>query len=194
SKWRLSLPRASYNGSGSGAAAAEPSTVGDTLEREEGGGTEAGASADESSNRKQPPPVDPKIEKELKKVVQKTAATFAPRASTKTKNPAVPGSTLYTVFEVQGYVSMLLGGALSFNLIFPSNEPDIWRLMGMWSIWMFTIPSLRARDCSNKEKEALNYLFLLIPLINVMIPFFVKSFAVVWSADTVAFFVMYAWK
>jgi hypothetical protein len=33
---------------------------------------------------------------------------------------------------------MLLGGALSFNLIFPSNEPDIWRLMGMWSIWMFS--------------------------------------------------------
>ncbi|KAJ3687589.1 hypothetical protein LUZ61_017252 [Rhynchospora tenuis] len=136
----------------------------------------------------------PKVDKELKKVVQKTAATFAPRASTATKNPAVPGTALYTVFEVQGYVSLLLGGALSFNLIFPSNEPDIWRLMGMWSIWMFTIPSLRARDCSNKEKEALNYLFLLIPLINVLIPFFVKSFAVVWSADTVAFFAMYAWK
>lgn len=72
-----------------------------------------------------------------KQVVQKTAATFAPRASTATKNPAVPGTILYTVFEVQGYASMLLGGALSFNLIFPSNEPDIWRLMGMWSIWMF---------------------------------------------------------
>lgn len=71
-------------------------------------------------------------------MVQKTAATFAPRASTATKNPAVPGTTLYTVFEVQGYVSLLLGGALSFNLIFPSNEPDIWRLMGMWSIWMFS--------------------------------------------------------
>lgn len=76
--------------------------------------------------------------KELKKAVLKTAATFAPRASTATKNPAVPGTVLYTVFEVQGYVSMLLGGALSFNLIFPSNEPDIWRLMGMWSIWMFS--------------------------------------------------------
>lgn len=71
-------------------------------------------------------------------VVQKTAATFAPRASVASKNPAVPGTTLYTVFEVQGYISMLLGGALSFNLIFPSNEPDIWRLMGMWSIWMFS--------------------------------------------------------
>ncbi|KAJ0053144.1 hypothetical protein Pint_01116 [Pistacia integerrima] len=134
------------------------------------------------------------LDKDLKKVVQKTAATFAPRASTATKNPAVPGTVLYTVFEVQGYVSMLLGGALSFNLIFPSNEPDIWRLMGMWSIWMFTIPSLRARDCSKNEKEALNYLFLIIPLLNVIIPFFWKSFAVVWSADTVAFFAMYAWK
>ncbi|TQD86498.1 hypothetical protein C1H46_027987 [Malus baccata] len=128
------------------------------------------------------------------RVVQKTAATFAPRASTASKNPAVPGSTLYTVFEVQAYASMLLGGVLSFNLIFPSNQPDIWRLMGMWSIWMFTIPSLRARDCSKNEKEALNYLFLLVPLLNVTIPFFVKSFAVVWSADTVAFFAMYAWK
>lgn len=136
----------------------------------------------------------PELDKDLKRVVQKTAATFAPRASTATKNPAVPGSVLYTVFEVQGYVSLLLGGALSFNLIFPSTEPDIWRLMGMWSIWMFTIPSLRARDCSKNEKEALNYLFLLIPLLNVAIPFFLKSFAVVWSADTVAFFAMYAWK
>ncbi|KAK6164727.1 hypothetical protein DH2020_001591 [Rehmannia glutinosa] len=136
----------------------------------------------------------PALDKDLKKVVQKTAATFAPRASTATKNPAVPGTVLYTVFEVQGYASLLLGGALSFNLIFPSNEPDIWRLMGMWSIWMFTIPSLRARDCSKNEKEALNYLFLLIPLLNVIIPFFLKSFAVVWSADTIAFFGMYAWK
>ncbi|GAA0157470.1 hypothetical protein LIER_38466 [Lithospermum erythrorhizon] len=134
------------------------------------------------------------LDKDLKKVVQKTAATFAPRASTASKNPAVPGTVLYTVFEVQAYASMLLGGALSFNLLFPSNEPDIWRLMGMWSIWMFTIPSLRARDCSKSEKEALNYLFILVPLLNVLIPFFWKSFAVVWSADTIAFLGMYAWK
>ncbi|CAA6662089.1 unnamed protein product [Spirodela intermedia] len=133
-------------------------------------------------------------DKDIKKAVQKTAATFAPRASTASKNPAVPGTALYKIFEVQGYASMLLGGALSFNLLFPSNEPDIWRLMGMWSIWMFTIPSLRARDCSKSEKEALNYLFLLVPLINVIIPFFWKSFAVVWSADTLAFLLMYSWK
>ncbi|KAF2566357.1 hypothetical protein F2Q68_00023629 [Brassica cretica] len=127
-------------------------------------------------------------------VVNKTAATFAPRASTASKNPALPGTTLYKVFEVQGYASMLVGGVLSFNLLFPSTQPDLWRLMGMWSIWMFTIPSLRARDCPAKEKEALNYLFLLIPLLNVAIPFFWKSFPLVWSADTLAFFAMYAWK
>ena len=56
------------------------------------------------------------------------------------------------------------------------------------------IPSLRARDCSAKEKEALNYLFLAIPLINVTLPLVWKSFAVVWSVDVIAFFAMYAWK
>ncbi|KAG5395432.1 hypothetical protein IGI04_017246 [Brassica rapa subsp. trilocularis] len=133
--------------------------------------------------------------KDLKKVVNKTAATFAPRASTASKNPALPGTTLYKVFEVQGYASMLAGGVLSFNLLFPSTQPDLWRLMGMWSIWMFTIPSLRARDCPPKEKEALNYLFLLIPLLNVAIPFFCKSFPLVWSADTLAFFaILDGWK
>ncbi|KAL3693660.1 hypothetical protein R1sor_007311 [Riccia sorocarpa] len=136
----------------------------------------------------------PDIQKELNKAVSKTAATFAPRASSASRNPAVPGSTLYQIFEVQAYISMALGGLLSYNLLFPSDKADIWRLMGMWSIWMFTIPSLRARDCSKKEKEALNYLFLLVPLINVTLPIFWKSFAAVWSADVVAFFIMYAWK
>ncbi|KAJ4842908.1 hypothetical protein Tsubulata_023832 [Turnera subulata] len=41
---------------------------------------------------------NPALDKDLKKVVQKTAATFAPRASTATRNPAVPGTTLYTRF------------------------------------------------------------------------------------------------
>lgn len=81
--------------------------------------------------------------------VKKTAATFAPRSSTKSKNPAVPGSTLYTVFEVQGYVSMVLGGLLSYNLVFPSSEPDLWRLMGMWSIWMFSMYLSTVTSTSN---------------------------------------------
>lgn len=151
---------------------------------------EAKAAGSDDGNRGSPA----SFNKEISQAVKKTAATFAPRSSTKSKNPAVPGSTLYTVFEVQGYVSMVLGGLLSYNLVFPSSEPDLWRLMGMWSVWMFTIPSLRARDCSSKEKDALNYLFLGIPLINVVLPLFWKSFAAVWTADVVAFLAIYAWK
>ncbi|KAE8772184.1 hypothetical protein D1007_55838 [Hordeum vulgare] len=130
---RTSLARAASDGSDGAVAGAV--TEGDAGV---GAGGQRGASA-EPAAEKQQPVVDPRIEKELKKAVQKTAATFAPRASTKSKNPAVPGSTLYTIFEVQAYASMLAGGALSFNLVFPSSEPDIWRLMGMWSIWMFTM-------------------------------------------------------
>lgn len=140
-------------------------------------------------------PISDDVSKKLFKAVRTTAATFAPRASTpQRKNPAFPGSTLYSVFEWQAYISMALGGLLAFNVIFPSDEPDIWRLMGMWSVWMFTIPSLRARDCSLKEKDALNYLFILVPLINVTLPLLFRSFSAVWTADVVAFLAMYAWK
>lgn len=42
-------------------------------------------------------------------------------------------------------------------------------LRRMWSLWIFTVPSLRARDCSKPEKDALNLLFLGIPLLNVLV-------------------------
>lgn len=117
------------------------------------------------------------------KFVTKTAATFAPRASTKTKNPAFKGSLLYTVFEVQSVLSVVLGGLLAFNVLLPTDEPSIPRLIGMWSVWMFAVPSLRARDCAGREKEALNAAFVAIPLLNVALPFFVKSFSLAFSAD-----------
>jgi len=85
-------------------------------------------------------------------VVRKTAATFAPRASSaKNKNPAQPGTALYSIFEAQAYISMLVGGILSFNLLFPSDHPDIWRLMGMWSVWMFS------KCCNLTVLVALNF-------------------------------------
>lgn len=59
---------------------------------------------------------------------------------------------------------------------------------------MFTIPALRARECTSAEKDALNYLFLLVPVINVALPFVWKSFPFIYSADVVALASMYAWK
>jgi len=133
--------------------------------------------------------------KSLDKEVKKFATTFAPRASGNTGgNPAFKGSTLYTVFEAQAWLGLVVGGFLSFNLLFPSERPDIARLMGMWSIWMFTIPSLRARECNPQEKDALNLLFLLVPLINITLPFIWKSFPVIYSADCIALAGIFFWK
>lgn len=64
----------------------------------------------------------------------------------------------------------------------------------MWSIWMFTIPSLRAKECTAKEKDALNILFLLVPLMNVALPFVWKSFAFIFTADVIALGGVYWWK
>lgn len=73
----------------------------------------------------------PQQSKAADKKVKNIASTFAPRASGNTgKNPAVRGSTLYNIFTVQAWICMALGGLLSFNVLFPSNEPDLWRLMG----------------------------------------------------------------
>jgi hypothetical protein len=116
------------------------------------------------------------LAKKAAKAASKAAATFAPRASGNTgKNPAVKGSVLYQVFEVQvcesveplhalsadapayaairekvnwwpltlpvslsraqAYLAVVVGGLLAYNVIWPSDEPSIARLMGMWSLW-----------------------------------------------------------
>ena len=138
---------------------------------------------------------DDALEKNLSKFAKKTATTFAPRQSgAAKKNPAYKGSALYAVFEVQAYLAIVVGGLLAFNVIWPSDEPSIARLMGMWSVWMFTVPSPRARECEATEKDALNLLFVAIPLVNVIIPFFWKSFAGVFSADVLLMAAVYAQK
>ena len=131
---------------------------------------------------------------EVSKFVNKTANAFAPKASGRkpgSKNPAYPGSVLYTVFEVQAWLSILVGGLLAFNLIWPTEQPDIPRLIGMWSVWMFAVPSLRARDCPKREKDALNILFIALPLLNVALPFVYKSFPAVFSADVALLAALY---
>lgn len=71
------------------------------------------------------------LDKEVSRFARSAATTFAPRASGATgKNPAYRGSLLYTIFEVQAWAALAVGGLLSFNLIFPSDQPDIARLLG----------------------------------------------------------------
>lgn len=135
------------------------------------------------------------LDVDVEKLARQTAATFAPRASGATgKNPAFKGSLLYDVFEWQAWIAMAMGGLLSFNVIWPTEDPSIPRLLGMWSIWMFTIPSLRAKECLPKEKDALNLLFVLIPLLNVALPFVWKSFPFIFTADVATLFGVYLYK
>uniref|UniRef100_A0A7S0WWS8 Protein RESISTANCE TO PHYTOPHTHORA 1, chloroplastic n=1 Tax=Chlamydomonas leiostraca TaxID=1034604 RepID=A0A7S0WWS8_9CHLO len=134
------------------------------------------------------------ITKDLAKFTRQTAGTFAPRSSTASKNPAVKGSLLYNIFEVQAWVTLVVGGLLSFNIIWPTDEPSIARLMGMWAIWMFTIPSLRAKECTGREKEALNYMFVGMPLMNILLPFISKSFPFIYVMDVAMVVGLYYWK
>lgn len=80
------------------------------------------------------------------KSARSVANTFAPRASGATgKNPAVKGSFLYDLFVGQAWISAALGGLLSFNILFPSDEPDVWRLVGCVRYGSFGIWRARFR-------------------------------------------------
>lgn len=64
----------------------------------------------------------------------------------------------------------------------------------MWSIWMLTIPSLRAKECMPREKDALNLLFVVMPLMNILLPFFWKSFPFIFTCDTALVLGIYWYK
>lgn len=130
----------------------------------------------------------------LRRAARKAAGTFAPRSSTPSVRPAARGTLLCTVFEVQALASVAVGGLLACNVLFPSEGATVARMLGMWSVWMLAVPSLRARECSQDEKEALDYAFLAMPLANVAIPMVWKSFAGVYFADVLLLLGLYAWK
>ena len=104
------------------------------------------------------------------------------------------GTWLFRLFAWQSHASLVVGALLSYNVLLPSDEPNLARLMGFWSAWMFSVPSLRARDCAIDEKDALNVLFLLIPVLNVALPFYYKSFAFVFTCDVLLMIIVYSWK
>ena len=118
----------------------------------------------------------------------------APLVDCQGKESRGQGSLLYKIFEVQAVLSIFVGGLAAYNVIYPSEGPTIARMLGMWSVWALAVPSLRARDCDNDEKDALNLLFIAIPLLNVTLPLVWRSFAAVFSADVLMLAGVYFWK
>lgn len=56
---------------------------------------------------------------------------------------------------------------------------------------MITIPSLRAREVEPKEKKILDYAFLLVPVVNILLPFIYKSLGLLWFVDSVGLIAAY---
>mmetsp|Transcript_6304 Transcript_6304/g.10462 ORF Transcript_6304/g.10462 Transcript_6304/m.10462 type:complete len:312 (-) Transcript_6304:55-990(-) len=101
---------------------------------------------------------------------------------------------LKQVFLIQSLLSIGISGMLATNH-FP-GYPDLpvsAQALGFWTIWLFTIPSLRARKPAPVEKEALNIAFLLTPVLNIAIPFVAKDPGLIWLANVVAIAASYAY-
>ena len=56
---------------------------------------------------------------------------------------------------------------------FPDVDLSV-RVLGFWFVWLFTVPSLRARKPGEAEKVALNIAFLATPVVSFVMPFVTK--------------------
>ena len=96
---------------------------------------------------------------------------------------------LKQVFLVQGVASAAAGGWLALNATFPLYL----RALGFWMVWLFTIPSLRARKPRNAEKSALNAAFLIAPLCNLLLPAVWKDPTGLWAAQVLLLLACYTY-
>jgi len=93
---------------------------------------------------------------------------------------------LKTLFVGQSVLSVVVAGFLSYGIVPFVEDVDISvRVLGFWFIWLFTIPSLRARKPAAGEKEALNWAFGLTPLTNLLAPFVTKDPVLIYWANLV---------
>ncbi len=56
---------------------------------------------------------------------------------------------------------------------FPHVDLSI-QVLGFWFVWLFTVPSLRARKPGPSEKVALDIAFLATPVVSFAMPFITK--------------------
>ncbi|GJQ15417.1 hypothetical protein GpartN1_g7208.t1 [Galdieria partita] len=93
-------------------------------------------------------------------------------------------SGLRRIFVVQALVSLSVGGLLAANKFpFIQEVPLVFRALGFWMVWLFTIPSLRARKPKTAEKNALNVAFLACPVVNIVAPLVNKDTSLLWFAN-----------
>lgn len=104
------------------------------------------------------------------------------------------GDWLKRTFEVQAVVLGLVGGVLATDLLgeVVGNVPLVGRALGFWMVWLFTIPSLRARKGTRIfEKSALNVAFVATPIVNIGLGSLTRNTGMIWAADVALLIALY---
>jgi len=107
---------------------------------------------------------------------------------------AVMRDWLKTLFRGQAYATVGLSFLLSNDWI-PFVHLDLSiRVLGFWSWWLFTVPSLRSiKPLPPAEKKALDAAFLLTLVASVAGPFATKDPAAIWWIDAAVVGACYAY-
>lgn len=90
------------------------------------------------------------------------------------------------VFRGQAGLSGLISLLAVYDVVpFASPGLDLsLRVLGFWSWWLFTVPSLRSvKPLDPREKRALDAAFLLTLVVSLAAPFATKDPATIWWAD-----------
>ncbi|CAM9682039.1 unnamed protein product [Chrysoparadoxa australica] len=83
---------------------------------------------------------------------------------------------LKNLFVGQSVLATVIAGIMVYDKVPGFEHVDLSvRVLGFWLIWLFTIPSLRARKPGAEEKTALNIAFVATPLANLILPFATKD-------------------
>ncbi|KAG8457138.1 hypothetical protein KFE25_012713 [Diacronema lutheri] len=102
---------------------------------------------------------------------------------------------LRALFRGQAYLSILISALVSYDALPGAGHLDIGvRVLGFWSWWLFTIPSLRSiKPLSPQEKGALNWAFLAVLFVSLAAPVATKEPSLIWWADAGAVGLCYAY-
>lgn len=91
---------------------------------------------------------------------------------------------LKRLFLGQAIMSTVVAGIVASDSIPGTSVPLVGRALAFWTVWLFTIPSLRARKgIPSWEKSALNIAFLTTPLANIALPTITKNTTGIWAAS-----------
>lgn len=101
---------------------------------------------------------------------------------------------LKRLFLGQAVLSTVVSGFVAADALPGTSVPLVGRALAFWTVWLFTIPSLRARKgIASWEKSALNIAFLATPLVNLTLPAVTRNTAGIWGSSVAVLAGCYAY-